>query len=104
MFNDRKIICLCGSTKFKNAFETATREEGMKGNIVLTVVMFGHLEELDMDGEDRKKFDELHKDKIEMSDEILVLNVDGYIGESTRNELNHTIKLGKNIRYLEEIK
>lgn len=101
MFKHRKIVCLCGSTRFKDAFITATREEGMKGHIVLSVVMFGHLEGLDMNGRDKRNFDELHKDKIEMSDEVLVLNVDGYIGESTREEMNHAISLGKTIRYLE---
>ncbi len=48
MFNGRKIVCLCGSTKFKEAFEKANREETSNGNIVLTVAMFGHLEGLDI--------------------------------------------------------
>jgi hypothetical protein len=97
---ERKIITLCGSTKFKEAFDNANREESLRGNIVLTVAMFGHLEGLDMDGEDKKHFDKLHLDKIKMSDEILVLDVGGYIGESTIKEIVHAKKLGKKIRYL----
>ncbi len=102
MFNNRKIVCLCGSTKFKTAFETANKEETAKGNIVLTVAMFGHLEGLDMDSQMKKTFDEVHFDKILLSDEVLVLNVNGYIGESTRNEIDFANKNGKTIRYLEE--
>ena len=102
MLNERKIVCLCGSTKFKSAFELANKEESKKGHIVLTVAMFGHLEGLDMNGSDKEIFDKLHFDKIELSDEVLVLNINGYIGESTRNEINYAKQLNKNIRYLEK--
>lgn len=74
-----KIVCLCGSTKFKEAFEEATRTESLKGNIVLTVAMFGHLQGLDMNSIDKIIFDELHKKKIELCNEVLVLNVDNYL-------------------------
>lgn len=97
----RNIVCLCGSTKFKDAFVTATREESMKGSIVLSVAMFGHLEGLDMSGETKKLFDELHFDKIKLADEVLVLNVGGYIGESTKREIDFAKSCGKRIRYLE---
>ena len=103
MFNGRKIVCLCGSTRFKEAFEKANKEETAKGNIVLTVAMFGHLEGLDMNSEMKKTFDEVHFDKILLSDEILVLNVSGYIGESTKNEINYAIENKKMIRYLENL-
>jgi hypothetical protein len=96
----RNIVCLCGSTKFKEAFELANKKESIKGNIVLTVAMFGHLEGLDMKGEDKIMFDNLHMDKIELSNEVLILDVDNYIGESTQRELDYAIKLGKKIRYL----
>lgn len=102
MFNGRKIVCLCGSTKFKEAFDKANREETSKGNIVLTVAMFGHLEGLDMNSDTKKIFDEVHFDKILLADEILVLNVNKYIGESTKNEINYAIKHNKKIIYLEE--
>lgn len=92
MFNGRKIVCLCGSTKFKKAFEKANKDETAKENIVLTVAMFGHLEGLDMNSEMKKTFDKVHFDKILLSDEVLVLNVGGYIGESTKNEINYAIE------------
>ncbi|AXH16496.1 hypothetical protein AMYT_a0198 (plasmid) [Malaciobacter mytili LMG 24559] len=103
MFNNRKIVCLCGSTKFKEAFEKANKEETAKGNIVLTVAMFGHLEGLDMDSQMKKTFDEVHFDKILLCDEVLVLNVNGYIGDSTKNEIEFAIKNNKIIRYLEVV-
>lgn len=100
-FPKRKIVCLCGSTKFKEAFEKANREETAKGNIVLTVAMFGHLEGLDMNSEEKKTFDAVHYDKIELADEVLVLNVDGYIGESAKAEIEYAESLNKEIRYLQ---
>ncbi len=103
MFNGRKIVCLCGSTKFKEAFEKANKEETSNGNIVLTVAMFGHLECLDMNSETKKTFDMVHFDKILLSDEVFVLNVNGYIGESTKNEIDFAIKNNKKIRYLEDV-
>ncbi|WP_196779648.1 AidA/PixA family protein [Malaciobacter mytili] len=94
---------MCGSTKFKEAFEKANKEETAKGNIVLTVAMFGHLEGLDMDSQMKKTFDEVHFDKILLCDEVLVLNVNGYIGDSTKNEIEFAIKNNKIIRYLEVV-
>ena len=103
MFNGRKIVCLCGSTKFKEAFERGNKEETAKGNIVLTVAMFGHLEGLDMSSDIKKTFDEVHFDKILLADEIFILNVGGYIGESTKNEIEYAIQNKKQIKYLEKL-
>jgi len=97
------IVCLCGSTKFKDAYEKAMRDETLKGNIVLTVGLFGHQEGLDMDGPTKKMLDELHLRKIDVADEVLFLNVDGYIGESTRKELAYTKLHNISIRYLEPV-
>lgn len=97
-----KIVCLCGSTRFKDAFEKANKEESLKGNIVLTVAMFGHLDGLNMDGKEKRIFDDLHLRKIDLANEVLVLNVGGYIGESTKREIEYAIKNFKTIRYLEK--
>jgi hypothetical protein len=98
------IVCLCGSTKFKDAFIEATRKETLKGKIVLSVGLFGHIEGLDMSGETKKMLDELHLRKIDMADEVLFLNVNGYIGESTGRELEYAQMKGKTIMFLEEPK
>lgn len=97
------IVTLCGSTKFKQQFIEANFRETMEGKIVLTVGWFSH-----SDGnifypspEEKKRLDALHFRKIELSDEIFVVNVGGYIGESTKNEIAHAVSLRKIIRWLE---
>lgn len=102
MHSKPTIVCLCGSTRFKNEFISATREETLKGKIVLSVGLFGHIEGLDMNGDTKKMLDELHLRKIDLSDEILVLNVDGYIGSSTTNEIEYAKMNSKIVRYLNE--
>lgn len=161
---DRKIVCLCGSTRFSQAFNNANLAETLKGNIVLTVGSMMHSDD-DMlvcvrckgvvgatEGscsgsrhqwqpltarehfDTKKALDALHFKKIEMADEVFVLNVAAqcpkcgyiyrdippdccegdddhrheqmplrpYIGESTRNEIAHALRLGrgKKIRFL----
>ena len=97
------IVCLCGSTRFKDAFETAARVETLSGKIVLSVGLCGHLEGLDMSSDTKKMLDELHKRKIDIADEILVLNVQGYIGESTKSEILYARNHDKVVRYLESL-
>ena len=98
------IICLCGSTRFKDAFIEETRNETLKGKIVLSVGLFGHMEGLDMSGETKKMLDELHLRKIDLADEVRFLNVGGYIGDSTKRELEYATKKGKIVTFLEEKK
>jgi len=96
------VVCLCGSTRFKDAFINAMRDETLSGKIILSVGLFGHIEGLDMNGATKKMLDELHLRKIDMSDEVFVLNVGGYIGESTKKEIEYSIASGKKVRYLEQ--
>jgi len=94
-----KIVCLCGSTKFKDLFIEKNYEFTKRGYIVLTVGWFSHAEDVSRKPSDKEKIalDALHFSKIELADEVYIINPDGYIGESTRNELDYAIKLGKNI-------
>lgn len=96
-----KIVCLCGSTKFPDAFRDAMKVETLAGRIVLTVGMFGHQEGIDMDGPVKAMLDQLHFRKIDLADEILVLNVNGYVGHSTGNEIQYAREHGKPVRWLE---
>lgn len=102
-----KIVCLCGSTRFYEYFQRANYEETMAGRIVLSVGFYPHAqqqahgEHLGCTPEQKIGLDALHFRKIELADEILVLNVGGYVGESTRNEINYARALGKPIRWLE---
>ena len=101
--NKYKIITLCGSTKFKNEFMKVQEKFTLEGNIVFTPNFFNNIKKEEIDNETKKMLDEMHKQKIDMSDEIYVINFEGYIGESTKNEIEYAKKQGKIIRYLENI-
>ena len=90
-----RIVCLCGSTRFRAAFERATLEEELAGKVVLATAFADSLTLAQKDA-----LDELHRRKIDLADEVLVLNVDGYVGESTRSEIAYATVAGKTIRYL----
>lgn len=98
-----KIVCLCGSTRFKAEFEGANTRLTCDGIIVLSVGSFELHGRLRGEAEKDAKamLDWLHKRKIDLADEVLVLNVCGYIGESTRSEIDYAIAHGKPVRYLE---
>ena len=105
MVGKYKVITLCGSTRFKDAFLDAQKKLTLEGNIVLSVGMFGHSGDSEVWTEGTKEMlDDMHKRKIDMSDEIFVINVGGYIGSSTRSEIDYAHNTGKTVRYLEEMK
>ena len=95
------IVTLCGSTRFKQAFLDANFNETMAGNIVLSVGCFGHADHVSLTEKEKRMLDTLHKRKIDMSDEILVLNIGGYIGKSTEDEIAYARRCGKGVRFLE---
>lgn len=101
MINDYKIVTLCGSTRFKDAFLEAQKNLSLQGNIVISVGLFGHSgdEEVWKPGV-KEMLDEMHLRKIDLADEIFVINVGGYIGESTRREIAYARSTGKPVRYL----
>ncbi len=99
-----KVICICGSTQFKGEFLQAQKDITMNGNIFLTVGMFEHSGDSEtFDPKTKTMLDELHFRKIDLCDEVYVINLDGYIGESTRNEINYAESLGKPIKYMEHV-
>ena len=104
------IVCLCGSTRFWRDFQRASLAETMAGRIVLSIGAASgtddeHFGNLPRDEYDRIKdmLDQLHMRKIDLCDEVLILNVGNYIGESTARELAYARSLGKRIRFLEEV-
>ena len=111
MVGNYKVITLCGSTRFKDEFMKAQRDLTLKRNIVISVGLFGHAgdaevwESMDEGTYTKTKLmlDDMHKRKIDMADEIFVINVNGYIGESTKSEIEYAKKTGKVINYLEKI-
>jgi hypothetical protein len=104
-----RIVCLCGSTRFKDAFDEANYQETMAGHIVLSVGFYMHAtgnkhgEQIGATPDQKVRLDELHKRKIDLADEILVLNVGGYIGDSTRSEIDYAERHGKPVRWLEPV-
>lgn len=97
------IICLCGSTRFTHAFQLQNLQLTLRGYIVLSVGTDKKADELLGITEDQKvRLDELHLRKIDLSDMIMVLNVDGYVGESTKNEITYALKNDKGVRWLED--
>jgi hypothetical protein len=69
---------------------------------VLTCGCFAHADRITLTKKEKAFFDELHKRKIDISSEILVLNVGGYVGESSRSEIIYAHATGKKVRYLED--
>ena len=101
MIGNYKVITLCGSTRFKEDFERVNRELTLLGNIVISVGAFGHAGDTFTE-EQKVMLDDIHKRKIDMADAIYVINKDGYIGASTRSEIQYALLLGKQIIYMED--
>jgi hypothetical protein len=101
MIGKYKVITLCGSTKFREEFMAEQKRLTLAGNIVISVGLFGHSGDTEVWLEETKTMlDDMHKRKIDMADEIFVINAGGYIGESTKSEIEYAIKTGKKVKYL----
>lgn len=110
MVGKYKVITLCGSTRFKEQFMEAQKRLTLAGYIVISVGLFGHAGDQEVwDGMDegtlsktKEMLDDMHKRKIDMADEIYIINVGGYIGDSTRSEIQYAEEHGKPVRYYED--
>lgn len=105
LYSSRPVIVThCGSThRAMNAFEEWRLRDTLAGMIVLTIGAKKHDKQLGITPEQAEQLDILHLWKIELADFVRVLNVDRYVGESTRREIEYARRLGKPIVYLEEI-
>ena len=97
-----KIVVVIGSTRFKQFHLGVQQRETLKGSIVLTVGFFHHVDNVPITEADKHALDQLGKRKIEMADEVYVVNVHGYVGETTRMLVDHARELGKLIRWMED--
>lgn len=97
------IITLCGSTKFKDEFLYQNQRLTLGNNIVLMPGVFGHSDHVTVPRLLKEQLDTLHKKKIAMSDKIFIINKNGYIGESTRNEIEFAQSLNIPVEYMEEV-
>ncbi len=102
------IVCLCGSTRFYDVFSILNLEETLAGKIVLSIAsdrqtedeIFATMNELELE-QVKQKLEKLHYQKIDLADEILVVNVNGYVGESTTREILYARETKKTVRWLE---
>lgn len=102
-----EVVTLCGSTRFKDAFISEQRRLTLEGKIVISVGLFGHLElppdKVEKGNEVKDMLDELHLRKIDLANRVHIINVGGYIGKSTKNEIAYASKLGIDITYMEPL-
>ena len=105
------VVTLCGSTRFKDEFEKANKNLTLRGNVVISVGLFGHSgddevwEGMSEDAvtDTKRMLDDMHKQKIDMADRIYVINPGGYIGKSTWSEICYAYMIDKPIDALEDI-
>ena len=99
---------LCSSTRFKNEFIEVQKRLTLEGNIDISVRLFGHTGDSEVSEntdegtltKTKEMLDDMHKHKIDMADELFVINVDGYIGDSTRSEIKYAVEHSNRVRYL----
>ena len=104
MVGKYKVITLCGSTRFKEQFIEVQKRLSLQGNIVISVGLFGHSGDTEvLEKGVKEMLDDMHKRKIDMADGIFVINVEGYIGSSTRSEIEYAKEHHKTIEYLESV-
>ena len=109
MVRNYKVITLCGSTRFKDEFLRVQKELTLQGNIVISVGLFGHSGDAEVwenmdEGtltKTKEMLDYKNKKKIDMADEIFVINVGGYIGDSTKSEIEYAKSTNKKVNFLE---
>jgi hypothetical protein len=103
------IVVLCGSTRFYEDFQRANFTETLAGKIVLSVGFYPHAngahgphgEQVGITALDKVHLDLLHLQKIDLADEVLVLNREGYVGFSTKREVAYAYQRGRVLRWLE---
>ena len=103
MVGKYEVITLCGSTRFKDDFIKAQEFLTLAGNIVISIGLFGHADNKyghEITEEVKEMLDDIHKRKIDMSDAILVVNREDYIGKSTASEIAYAKSTGKRVDYM----
>ncbi|MCC5781409.1 hypothetical protein CRM73_00300 [Kocuria sp. CCUG 69068] len=93
-----RVVCICGSTRFRSEIAEANRVVTMAGRIVVAPGVYGHDGD-PMTDDDKTRLDDLHRRKIDLAYEVLVVNPGGYIGHSTRLEIGYAVLSGKPVRY-----
>lgn len=108
MPNRPEIVCICGSVRFAAEMLTANRDLTLAGAIVVAPGIFArskdHEPNEDLTREQKVALGELHLQKIDLADRVLVVNPGGYIGESTRREIAYAHNTGKPVSFTDPIR
>ena len=94
-----KVICLCGSTKFKKSFEKINAILTLNSKVVLAPAVWAHYDRIEISNDQKFELDKLHKQKIFLADAIFVINENGYWGNSTKSEIEYATNLNKPVFY-----
>ena len=94
-----EIVCLCGSTRFKDEFARVNAELTLSGAIVLAPGVFAHADSTTITEEQKARLDCLHLHKIDLADRVVVVDPGGYVGESTRREIAHARDTGTPVAF-----
>lgn len=97
--SEPEVVCLCGSTRFKDEYLSEQERLTMDGKIFLTVGMFGHSDDVELSPDEKAMLDELHKRKIDLSDRVHVIDVGGYVGDSTKSEIEYARENGTPVTF-----
>ena len=97
--DEYKVVCLCGSTKFKKSFEKINAILTLNNKVVLGPAVWAHNDKIEISGNQKFELDKLHKQKIYMSDCIFVVNENNYWGDSTKGEIQYATNLNKPVFY-----
>jgi len=96
----RKVVTLCGSVRFWNKIQEMSERLELE-NEYCVIGIIPHIMDRALTEYEKDLLGELHIIKIDLSDAIFVVNVDGYIGESVKKEIEYAKEKGKEIIYLE---
>ena len=94
------VVTLCGSTRFKEDFIRAQEALTLAGNVVLTLGFYEHAEGRTLDPDTEALLYDIHRQRMDMSDWIYVINRGGYIGPSTAGEIEYARSRGMRVEYM----
>ncbi len=95
-----EVVTLCGSTRFKDDFQKAQESLTLAGKLVISLGFFEHAEGKTISPETEALLAEIHRQRIDMSDSIFVINRDDYIGKSTASEIEYARAAGKTVKFM----
>jgi hypothetical protein len=99
---ESEIVCLCGSTKYKQTFEDEIERLTFEGCITVAPGVFGHADGIDLSDQEKQALDRLHREKVLISDRVHVVNVNGYVGDSTEAEIKYAKKIGTPVTWYDD--